>query len=124
MSKRGEMWVHGNSVIVQYPGGEGLSPFTPNHRMMYARDPEPTGYTVAWSGLLGIRSGNGATFEAAYGTPGIPTSNSCHCNIPTPAIFPRLDVADHLEIPVHHDRMYHKTDPTNDPNLTIQDIAA
>ena len=53
MSNRGEMWVHGSSVIVQYPGGEGVSPFTPSHRMLNAPDAAVPSRTVPWSDLLG-----------------------------------------------------------------------
>jgi hypothetical protein len=48
MSNRGEMCVHGNSVIVQYPGGEGASLFTPGHRMLNVGNPERRGETIPW----------------------------------------------------------------------------
>jgi len=120
MSNRGEMWVHGNSVIVQYPGGEGLSPFTPGHRMINAPHPDNIRETVPWSDLLGVRSAKGATFKGAFGVPSQHNSNWFHFSIPSPAIFPQLTAGNHLEITVNHISLYYAT---TDEHVTIEEIA-
>jgi hypothetical protein len=128
MSERGEIWVHGNSVVVQYPGGEpSSSPFMPGHRMMYAEDPEHTSPgvpNVPWSDLLGIRTVKGATFRGSWGIPGSPTgptTNWFHFSLPTPAIVPQLDVTKNLGITVDHISVYYKTPEHG--NITIRKIA-
>jgi hypothetical protein len=124
MSNRGEMWVHGNSVVVQYPGGEGLSPFMRGHRMLNAPDPYTPPDTVPWSDLLGVRSVKGATFRGAFGDEGIQgrtSTNLFHFSIPTPAIFPQLSVPAHLGITVDHVSVYYQT--SNEPDVFIQGVS-
>ncbi len=121
MSDRGEMWVHGNAVIVQYPGGVGQSPFTGGHRMGIAPDPAQDANRVPWSDLLGVRSGVGATFHGAFGTTSQPNSNWFHFSIPTPAMLPYLaDQNNHREITVDRVSVYYNT-PSD--QITIQAIA-
>ena len=111
MSNRGEVWVHGNSVVLQYPGGEGLSPFTPGHRMIAGPDPA-FARTVPWTDLLGVRSTNGATFRGGAGAPGgfFPRStNHFHFSVPTPAIFPQPWVGDHRFITVDKVSVYYES---------------
>lgn len=114
MSNRGEVWVHGNSVVLQYPGGEGVSRFTPGHRMIYGPDPDSDNPNdvVPWSDLLGVRSIKGATFRGAFGDhSGLfsRSTNHFHFSVPTPAIFPVPGVADHRFITVDKISVYYKT---------------
>jgi hypothetical protein len=120
MSNRGEMWVHGNSVNVQYPGGEGASLFTPGHRMLNVTDPDHSGALIPWSDMLGFRTAKGATFRGAFGTPSAHTSNWFHFSIPTPAFFPQPGVG-HLAITVDKVSVYYETPA--DETITIRNIA-
>jgi hypothetical protein len=91
--------------------------------MLNARDPEHTNNTVPWSDLLGIRSGNGATFRGSFGIPGTPagpTTNWFHFSIPTPAVFPQLGVEEHLGITVDQVSVYYQTPAEGD--ITIRQI--
>jgi hypothetical protein len=119
MSDRGEVWVHGNSVVAQYLGGEQATFFTPGHRMMYAPDPERGGWNVPGSDLLGVRSWNGAIFRGTYGVTDIPNTNWFHFSIPTPAIVPQIGVARNQEIIVDVVSMYYKTSHNQ---VTVQKI--
>lgn len=109
MSNRGELWVHGSSVVVQYPGGAGLLQHTPGHQMLNVVDAADPNRRVPWSDLLGARWSNGATFRGAGGTPNNENTNWFHFSIPTPAVFPRLDVREHSGITVDRVSVYYKT---------------
>ena len=119
MSNRGEMWVHGCSVVIQYPGGDGSSPFTPGHRMMYALDPARSDRRIPWSDLLGARSPAGATFRGARPTTAEGNSNWFHFSIPTPAVVPSVTNQRNMEITVDAVSVYYKT-PSN--QITIRAI--
>lgn len=126
MSNRGEVWVHGSSAMAQYPGGEGPSPFNPDHRLINATDPErPTSRRVFWSDLLGVRSELGATFRGAFGGTNQPNTNCFYFSIPTPAIapWPTSNQHDHREITVDVVSLYYKfnSQPPSD-QITIQSI--
>jgi hypothetical protein len=87
--------------------------------MMNAPDPGQHDSRVPWSDLLGARSGFGATFSGAWGTPSEPNTNWFHFSIPTPAIFPWQGDPNHLGITVDRVSVYYKT--PND-QITIQSI--
>jgi len=62
---RQDMWVHGNAVMLRYPGGKGDpvgSPHTANHQMNGVFDPA-TGGLVEWSDIVGFRQDFGVTFR-------------------------------------------------------------
>ena len=67
------MWVHGNAVALQFPGGAGLE-FTDRSRMAQVEN-------HAWTDITGLRRGNGATFRGNGND-----SNFFHFSIPTPVI--------------------------------------
>lgn len=102
MSNRGEMWVHGSSVVIQYPGGSGEE-FTDRRRMQKVTDPT-TGRTVPWSDLLGLRMGRHAVFRGQANN-----SNWFHFSIPTPAVTPDVTASDHVGITIARVSVYFST---------------
>jgi hypothetical protein len=99
MSQRGEIWVHGNSAVLQFPGGAGLE-FTSNRRMKNVD-------SVPWTDIVGLREGPGIRFVGQAGN-----SNWFHFSVPTPAIFPSPGVSNHVEITVDRVSVYYRT-PNN-----------
>src|SRR4051794_36854620 len=81
MSTRGEMWVHGNAFVPQFPGGAGPEG-TNRRRLLQVFDPT-VGSNVPWSDLTGLRTGPALRFQAERGN-----ENFFHVVIPTPAIVP------------------------------------
>ena len=99
MSQRGEIWVHGNSAVLQFPGGAGLE-FTSNKRMDNVGG-------VPWTDIVGLREGPGIRFAGQRGN-----KNWFHFSVPTPAIFPNPGVSNHVEITVDRVSVYYRT-PNN-----------
>lgn len=101
MSVRGEMWVHGNSVAVQFPGGAGPEG-TNTCRLVQVKSPGD-GANIPWTDLFGLRTGPGARFRANAGN-----RNWFHFSIPTPAVVPDL-TAGHVPISVDAISVYYST---------------
>jgi len=75
-------WVHGNSAMLQYPGGGGPFPYwtgNPPSQMHHVTDADQT---HPWTDSFGLRKGRGATFTGQANQ-----SNWFHFSIPTPPIF-------------------------------------
>ena len=100
MSVRGEMWVHGNSVAVQYPGGAGPEG-TNTCRLVQVS--EADGVNLPWTDLFGLRTGPGARFRANAGN-----KNWFHFSIPTPAVVPD-QTPGHVPISVDAISVYYST---------------
>ena len=96
MSIRGEMYIPGNSVVLQFPGGSGLE-FRGNHRMMKVDD-------VPWTDIVGLREGPGIRFRGQAGN-----SNWFHFSVPTPAVVPTPSLGGHTEITVDRVSVYYRT---------------
>ena len=73
---RQAMWVHGNAVVLRFPGGAGLSPYTSGHRMDGVLD---GGSHAAWTDITGMHRDGGVTFRGIGGN-----TNSFQVSIPTP----------------------------------------
>lgn len=101
MSARGEMWVHGNSVAVQYPGGSGPEG-TNAWRLVQVSRPGDL-VNIPWTDLFGLRTGPGARFRAYAGN-----KNWFHFSIPTPAVVPD-QTARHVPISVDAISVYYST---------------
>ena len=71
------MWVHGNTAVVQFPGGAGPE-FSDRHRMDQVDH-------RAWTDIVGLHSGRGVTFRG-QGDGG--DVNFFHFSVPTPVIVP------------------------------------
>jgi hypothetical protein len=68
-------WIHGNSAVIQFPGGAGLE-FTDRSRMDQVEH-------HAWTDVTGLHRGPGETFRGNGGN-----ANWFHFSIPTPVIVP------------------------------------
>jgi hypothetical protein len=97
MSLRGEIWVHGNSAVAQFPGGAGQDAASTTRLAQVDKTP--------FTDIVGLRTGPGIRFKAEKGN-----SNWFHFSIPTPAVFPRPDQEDHSLIEVDKVSVYYKTD--------------
>ena len=73
---RQAMWVHGNAVVLRFPGGAALAPYTNQHRMDNVVE---SNNRTAWTDIVGMHRDNGATFRGMGGN-----TNSFQVSIPTP----------------------------------------
>jgi hypothetical protein len=73
---RQAMWVHGNAVTLCYPGGGGISPYTPNRQMNMAQE---SGNWIAWTDIVGLHRDEGVTFRGRFNA-----TNKFMVSIPTP----------------------------------------
>jgi hypothetical protein len=81
--ERQSVFVHGNAIVMQYPGGKGDpigSPHTPGHQMNGVSDPGEGGRRIEWSDILGLRSVSGVTFRGRRDQ-----RNTFFVAVPTPA---------------------------------------
>ena len=77
---RQSMYIHGNSVVMEFPGGKGDpvgSPHTPTHQMNGVFDAE--GH-IEWSDVVGLRRPGGVTFRGRAGQ-----NNRFYACVPTPS---------------------------------------
>jgi hypothetical protein len=72
------MFIHGNAVVVKYPGGNGLvgSPHTAGHQMNGVNEQNSR---INWSDIVGLRDVSGATFTGRENQ-----TNTFFAAIPTP----------------------------------------
>jgi hypothetical protein len=78
---RQAIYVHGNAVVMRYPGGKGDptgSPHTPNHQMNGVLDRD-TGCKTEWSDVVGLHGPRGVTFAGRNRQ-----TNTFYAVVPTP----------------------------------------
>ena len=100
MSARGEMWVHGNTVAVQFPGGAGPEGV---NTCRLVQVPDRIGVNTPWTDLFGLRTGPGIRFKANDRN-----NNWFHFSIPTPAVVPSQTYG-HVPISVDAISVYYST---------------
>jgi hypothetical protein len=113
------MWVGGNAVVIQNPGGDGTVPdFTPGQQMEQVYD-AGLGRKVPWTDIVGYRQG---PFSRFRGRPG--QFAWFHFAVPTPAVVPQLSESRHLYATVDFVSVYFRTvdmddgEPTYDVRIT------
>jgi hypothetical protein len=82
------MWVHGNTVVAQLPGGgqSALIPVSgPAEGSLYLEDNGPLQNVsgVPWTSVVGYRKGHGCYFRGKAGR-----TNDFYFSIPTPVLIP------------------------------------
>ena len=75
-------WVHGNSAMLQYPGGGGSFPTWTSNPPSQMNQVTDATQTHPWTDSFGLREGPGVTFTGQANQ-----SNWFHFSIPTPPIF-------------------------------------
>lgn len=74
-----QMRIHGNSVVMQFPGGKHVSPYTHGSQMDGVFD--DTGRHIEWSDVVGLHDVDGVTFRGRRDN-----INFFFASVPTPAL--------------------------------------